>query len=610
MITRKIAKIIRGKATPLQLTFACLLGALLGFTPGFGQGPGLWLLLLALLAVLNANLWLAAMVAAAAKALSLALLPLQFEAGRLVIDGPGQPLVRAAVNAPVLAWFGLEYYAVTGGVVLGLLFGALCSVAVVVAVRVTRTRLASMQEGRIADAFAGSKLLRFVAWIVVGGKAKESYERLNQRRVGNPVRPLGVAIVVLSTGLGAILLIFTQGPIVTGLMRSGLERANGATVDLESADVDLGAGVVTVSGLAMADPEDLGTDLLRAGTLTADLGTRDLLRRRFAFDLVEVSNASSGEARRTPGRLVRPRPKPPAPAGESKTIEDYLADAERWRERLTQAREWLEKVQKPAEETSPGDGPQPETTAERARRHAREHGYSRARADHLIEGAPTVLVRDLRIDGLTLADLPGEILDVSAAMLSTNASLVQEGQPIVSLTSRSGSLSGELRLASRAGERSRIVLTRLGLAGDSVGRMLAVGGTPPVSGGTVDLAIDASLAGPFIDGTIDATLRGTTLALAGSQTTVETLTLPIGIDGPLDRPGVTFRDEDLADALIAAGKDEAAKRLMGEADKLLDETLENSGVGSEIGSRAKGLLGGLLGGDGKKDEKQGEKKDE
>lgn len=602
MLTRKIAKIIRGRATPLQLTFACLLGALLGFTPGFGQGPGLWLLLLALLAVLNANLWLAAMVAAAAKALSLALLPFQFEAGRLMIEGPAQPLVRAAVNAPVLAWFGLEYYTVTGGVILGLVFGSACSAVVILAVRATRSKLAAMQEGRIADALAGSRLLRFVAWVLVGGKGKDSYERLNQRRVGNPIRPLGVALVVLTAGLGTIGLIFTQGPIVTGILRSGLERANGATVDLESADVDLGAGVVTVTGLAMADPEELGTDLLRAGTLTADLGTRDLLRRRFAFDLVEVSEASSGETRKTPGRLVRPRPTRPAAEGESKTIDDYLAEAERWRDRLSQAREWLEKIQKPAGESAPDGGPPAETSTERARRHAREHGYSRARAEHLIEGAPTVLVRDLRIDGLTLANLPGEILDVSAAMLSTNASLVSEGQPIVSLTSRSGALSGELRLASRDGERSRIALTRLGLPGDAVGTMLAVGGKPPVSGGTVDLAIDAALSGSFIDGTIDATLRGTTLALAGGQTAVEVLTLPIGINGPLDLPGVTFRDEDLADALLAAGKDEAARRLMGEADKLVGETLENTGIGAEVSSRAKGLLGGLLGGDKEKQE--------
>ena len=40
MITRKIGKLIRGKATPTQLMLACVLGSMLGFVPGFAQGPG------------------------------------------------------------------------------------------------------------------------------------------------------------------------------------------------------------------------------------------------------------------------------------------------------------------------------------------------------------------------------------------------------------------------------------------------------------------------------------------------------------------------------------------------------------------------------------------
>ena len=56
MITRKVGKLIRGKATPFQLGLACVLGGLIGATPGFSQGPGLYLTLMALLLVLNANL--------------------------------------------------------------------------------------------------------------------------------------------------------------------------------------------------------------------------------------------------------------------------------------------------------------------------------------------------------------------------------------------------------------------------------------------------------------------------------------------------------------------------------------------------------------------------
>ena len=59
MITKKIGKLLRGKATPAQMMLACLLGAVLGFAPGFGQAPGLMVILVLALIVFNANLPLA-----------------------------------------------------------------------------------------------------------------------------------------------------------------------------------------------------------------------------------------------------------------------------------------------------------------------------------------------------------------------------------------------------------------------------------------------------------------------------------------------------------------------------------------------------------------------
>jgi hypothetical protein len=37
MIMRKIGKIILGKVTPFQIIAACMLGAMIGFLPGFSQ---------------------------------------------------------------------------------------------------------------------------------------------------------------------------------------------------------------------------------------------------------------------------------------------------------------------------------------------------------------------------------------------------------------------------------------------------------------------------------------------------------------------------------------------------------------------------------------------
>jgi uncharacterized protein (TIGR03546 family) len=118
MITRKIGKLFRGKSTPFQVYAACILGSMIAFVPGLTQAPGLLLALILCLVVLNANLGVAAIVGIGAKILSLLLTPVSFAAGRVLLHGPTEGLFKTMVNAPVLAYFGFEYYTVTGGLVL------------------------------------------------------------------------------------------------------------------------------------------------------------------------------------------------------------------------------------------------------------------------------------------------------------------------------------------------------------------------------------------------------------------------------------------------------------------------------------------------------------
>src|SRR5688572_4725418 len=98
MITRQIGKILRGKATPLQIMMAAILGAMLGFVPGWWEGPGLIIALTLLLIILNANLAVAAIVGLLAKLISYALLPVTFEAGRFLLDGPTQGFFKTLIN--------------------------------------------------------------------------------------------------------------------------------------------------------------------------------------------------------------------------------------------------------------------------------------------------------------------------------------------------------------------------------------------------------------------------------------------------------------------------------------------------------------------------------
>jgi uncharacterized protein (TIGR03546 family) len=346
MITRRIGSLIRGKATPFQIIAASVLGCALGFMPGFVQAPGLILLFTFLLIVLNANLALAALVGVGAKLLSLALAPVSFAVGRWLLDGPFSGAFQWLINAPVFAWFGFDYYLTTGGLFLGVAIGAAVGLALTMTINGYRRKMASLeQNSERFQRWTAKKSVRFLTWLLVGGnKGRKSYEELLAKRVGNPIRVLGVVFVALVVGVAVLVRQFAAEPILTAVLKSGLERANGATVDLEGVELDFQASRVRVKGLAMADPNALDTDLFRAEAIEADLSARNLLRKRMQLDRVEISGARSGEKRSTPGHLVGPPPEPtpaPEPTGDAKTIDDYLKEARVWKERLAQARRWL-----------------------------------------------------------------------------------------------------------------------------------------------------------------------------------------------------------------------------------------------------------------------------
>ena len=600
MITRKIGKLIRGKVTPVQVGMACVLGAMIGFVPSVRTSPALLLFLLALLLVLNANLFVATFMAAGSKLLSLLIMPVQFGVGRAVLDGPLGGLMSSLINAPVLAWFGFEYYATTGGIVLSVVVGAATTAVFVIAIGKFRHKLADMEEGseRYKKA-TEKKWVRSLVWIFFGSH-KKSYAELSAKRVGLPIRPLGVVVAVLMVGLVWVASLFFTEPVVTYAMRAGLERANGATVDVGSADLDLGSGQLVVASLAMADPEDLDTDIFRAARLEGKLSNADLLRKRFAIDRLVASEASTGEARKTPGVLIGPRREPPEPTGEGKTLEDYLKEAEKWKGRLKQAREWLDKVndRKPGEEeTGPGAPPEgeKETLRERLAREIAEKGYAFVSAGHLVDDAPKVLVREVVVEGMTAADAPGEVFDARGENLSTQPWLV-EGAPKVRVSSRSGLYEADVTLGSlAAGDgNSTLLLARRGIPADRVASALSAGGDQPLlAGGTVDAVIEGAFRAEWIDLPLNVLVRDSTVTLPGAGSAkVSELRLPIGVKGPLDAPGLNIDAEAWGQAFAKAGATQLANELRGEVQEEIDRARDK--IEEKIGDEIREGLGGLL----------------
>lgn len=611
IITRKFGKLFRGKATPFQIVLACVLGSMMGFVPGFMQGPGLFLFLLLLLVVLNANLFVAAITGAVAKLASLALMPVSFGVGRVLLDGPTQPVFKSMINAPVLALFGFERYATTGGMVVGLAFGLLCGVGLVAVVTGFRRKMATLEEGsETYRAYTGKWWVKALVFVFIGGKkGKKSYGELLEKKIGKPVRPLGVVFALLVVGLVFVVQGFLREPIVTAALQRGLERANGATVDLDSASLSLREGRMTVQGLAMADPNALETDLFRAQRVELAISAADLLRKRLTIDRVEAIEASSGDARRIRGVIVGPAPEPldPPPAREGeKTLEDYFEDARTWKQRLAQARRWIERV---SGGEDAADAPSRETLRERLAREVASKGYARVVASHLVEGAPTLLVREVVAEGVRVAAIEGDPLDVRAENVSTNPRLVQ-GTPRVHVKSRSGDIDVAVGLGAASatpGGRNELNLALRNLSVDRVASGMRIGGQRPVRGGTVSVAASGAWDAGSIDLPLRLTLNNSEVSMPGvGASTVNNLTFPVALRGPIDNPRIGVDDKGLADALVRAGARELGNKLGAEAERRLGDVVgDRAGeAGRTVTEGVRGLLGGS------RREQSDEKKDE
>ncbi|MCF3649899.1 hypothetical protein [Synoicihabitans lomoniglobus] len=586
IITRKIGSILRGKATPFQLMVGCTLGALLGFLPGFMTAPGLTLALALLLVLLNANLFLAAVAGALAKLVSLALLPVSFAIGRLLLEGPTEGLFRAMVNTPGLALLGVENYAATGGLVMGLVVGLILGWLVVRGVTTFRHRMANASEhSEKFQKWNNRAWVRWSVFLLAGGGLKDpDYAALAAKKVGNPIRPLGAAFVILSLVLTVTVLKFFAPTIITTALRDGLERANGATVDIATADLDLGAGRLVVTGLAVTDPNNLDTNLLAAERLEADISGTDLLRKRLTIDRIVMQGATLSQARRVPGRRVSTAPDADGEGiklPDTGTIEDYVANAKLWRQRLAQAKSWLDRFSgstPPGESTEIGaEGGTEDTWSERLQRIAAERGYAEVTADHLIADSPTLLVSDLEADNVKAAWLPEETLAIHARNLSTQPWLV-DAPASVEITS-SGNTAG---LTVQAGSTSRLAAHYRGVPAATISDALKRDSAEPLlDGGTVDLAFDGTYSA--IDGTIDwpldVTLHHTTARIAGRAVPLDNFTLPIGLTGALDSPRIKLDQNQLGRIAKQAGT------------QLIKEKATEA-----IGEKAGGLLKGLLGG--------------
>jgi hypothetical protein len=573
MLFRKIGKFLRGKATPFQIISATLLGGLLGSLPGLTQGPLLLALLLFLAIVLNANLFLAGITLLLVKLVSLILLPVYFNIGVGILEsGLGSP-VAMLVNAPVTAWFGLDYYVMLPALVVGGLIGAFLGVLTSRSLAGFRSKMAHLETGSEKyDAYTSRLWVKLVAWLFVGGlKGKKSWSELSDQKGGLPVRPLGIVFVVSIAVLGYIGLKLLDQTIVTTTVRDALEQANGATVDIAGIEILPAENRVVMNGLAMANPDALDTNRFASNQIVADISGMDLLSKKVVIDSLQVLEPSAGTPRRVPGRIVvkAEEAEPVETEGDEVSLDDYLGQASVWRERLRLLKRVYDRIAPhvrkdgEAEEVDTGL-----TWREQLALRAKEEGYAKVKSESLVRKSPQLWIRELKTDNLAIGGT-SDTYAVSGSNLATQPALLEVAGKL-KISRMDGNLDVALELPHVAApNRSGVQMIYRNVSIDDLEKQ--AGKSLPMNGGTLDVEGSGYINDGILDIPLRVTLNNTTLNAFGSSVPLDEFPVEVGLGGPIDRPVLNIPTDAIENAVLKGGQQQIENLIKEEAgDKLKD----------------------------------------
>lgn len=298
-------RIIFSPSTPAQLILVSLLGFIFGFIPGFGYAPLLFVGSILLVLLLRVNIGLFVIIAFIAKLLSYPLESISFNVGRFLVDGFTQPIFKAAVNTPVLAYAGFEYYLVTGAFFVAIVIGLIFGIIIAKMYKKFINKLASVQTGSELYQKMTNKFSVKIASKVIFGKniSKVDWKKIQSRKFRQPIRIWGLGLVVLAIVGLAYAPSILETALVSNIIKQQLTKANGATVDYDSLKLNLSDAKLEINGLGAANPEDLDKDRFYASSISASLDISGLLVKQIGLKDVVVDGVILDKQRSTKGEL-------------------------------------------------------------------------------------------------------------------------------------------------------------------------------------------------------------------------------------------------------------------------------------------------------------------
>ena len=365
-----------------------------------------------------------------------------------------------------------------------------------------------------------------------------------------------------------------------------LERANGATVDIDRLSLNIWTGTLDVTGLQVADPSDLSVNLFSATALRVSLSSAALLSKRILVEEVSAQEARSGMPRTSPGQLTGPLIGPVAnTAPTSDEVGGYVKDAETWLDRLRQVQALLKRwegVIPEGAESEPAIGSP--SYAEWLDEQIAQSGYTGLSFTPIEDSYWSVLAEKVSVDSIRIAALADTDLTFSAENLASNPKQLAVS-PRIEMASDDGSIGMLMQLDELSGAGAN----QLELSFDGLDAKSSLSALKPtiakrVNGGQIDLSLDGEFryAGEG-ELTLDllATLTDSELIIKRRKLPVANFTVPVKVRGSFAAPKVRVDNKAMEDQLKGVAED----ALKDEAKSRVEDKIK-----SKLGDRLKGLI--------------------
>lgn len=467
-IYNKLVELIFSPSTPAQLLLVALLGFVFGFIPGFTYAPFLFVLVIFLVLILRVNIGLFVLFALIAKALSFPLESVSFSLGRFLLDGFTQPIFKLAVNTPVLAYAGFDYYLVTGAFVVAIVLGAIFGIFIAKVYKKLVNKMASLQTESQLYQKTASKLSIKIASKIIFGKniSKIDWKVIQARRFRQPIRLLGLLIVLVVSLVIAFTPKMLETAMVSNIIKQQLTKVNGATVDYDSIHLDLNNAKLALNGLGATNPSDLTQDRFYAKTVSANIDITKLLTKQIVLNNVVVDGIDFTHKRKSKGALYTNKASTPTENPDQeiqKTMDNLQEVGKKFQQvdiaKVTENAQKTNDIAKGVKQsidvlsnfrpTKTTENNQPIANDTKAK----VYGYANVRAESLRDQTPNFVIQKMKLKGF---ENNGTKYDADITNLSTNPALLAKPTQIHIKSTNNENLHLGLVMSNQVGDDNTI----------------------------------------------------------------------------------------------------------------------------------------------------------